>query len=520
MGCCGNNKALEVKNIIPQKQVETYTKNNVDNVDRGNRFPYNEGKENFDINQNQQNFNIKSYKKEVNIQNGEVQQNNQVFSYNNQNNKNIQINIRKDNNGKVVTYNYQVNNNPQNNNNMGGFDMEAFNKNMEVFNNDFFKGKKKKFKKGVNVNITTNNRKNNKNISVNIKNDVINITRNIVNNNNDVVNNHVVVNNNDVFDNDSFFNRNNESDSDSSFNKNNVFNNNNEFNNNLSKEELERREKERKEQEKKYQEMMEQRRKEQEKREQERREQEKKEQERREQERREQEKRDKEREEKEMAEEKSLNEQQKKENDEKKILEDEKTGEQIKSVNTSIPADTQKYLTITVNKKNNNVFIPKYFDLTRFQRDGLKRHNYYRKHHQVGPMYLTAKLNEYSQKYAETLAEINEMEHSTNDQLYKIYGDWTGENLYTYWTSVSNLTLTGADAVDSWYKEIFDYDFKKCDTKNGKAIGHFTQLVWKGSTQLGIGVAKNKQNNVYVVANYHKGGNVVGNYPQNVFVAK
>jgi hypothetical protein len=505
MGCCGNDKAVEVKNVIPLKQAETYTKNNENNVDRGNRFPYNEEKENL----NQQNFNINSYKKEVNIQNGEVQQNNQVFSYNNQNNKNIQINIRKNNNGQVVTYNYQANNNPQNNNNMGGFDMEAFNKHMEVFNNDFFKGKKNKFNKGVNVNIT-NNRKKNKNISVNINNDVINIVNNIndVVNNHDVFNNHDEFNDNDVFDNDSFFNNNN------------VFNNNNEFNNNLSKEELERREKERKEQEKKYQEMMEQRRKEQEKREQERREQEKKEQERREQERREQEKRDKEREEKEMAEEKSLNEQQKKENDEKKILEDEKTGEQIKSVNTSIPADTQKYLTITVNKKNNNVFIPKYFDLTRFQRDGLKRHNYYRKHHQVGPMYLTAKLNEYSQKYAETLAEQNVMEHSTHDQLYKIYGDWTGENLYTYWTSVSNLTLTGADAVDSWYKEIFDYDFKKCDTKNGKAIGHFTQLVWKGSTQLGIGVAKNKQNNVYVVANYHKGGNVVGNYPQNVFVAK
>jgi hypothetical protein len=505
MGCCGNDKAVEVKNVIPLKQAETYTKNNENNVDRGNRFPYNEEKENL----NQQNFNINSYKKEVIIQNGEVQQNNQVFSYNNQNNKNIQINIRKNNNGQVVTYNYQANNNPQNNNNMGGFDMEAFNKHMEVFNNDFFKGKKNKFNKGVNVNIT-NNRKKNKNISVNINNDVINIVNNIndVVNNHDVFNNHDEFNDNDVFDNDSFFNNNN------------VFNNNNEFNNNLSKEELERREKERKKQEKKYQEMMEQRRKEQEKREQERREQEKKEQERREQERREQEKRDKEREEKEMAEEKSLNEQQKKENDEKKILEDEKTGEQIKSVNTSIPADTQKYLTITVNKKNNNVFIPKYFDLTRFQRDGLKRHNYYRKHHQVGPMYLTAKLNEYSQKYAETLAQKNVMQHSTHDQLEKIYGDWTGENLYTYWTSVSNLTLTGADAVDSWYSEIFDYDFKKCDTKNGKAIGHFTQLVWKGSTQLGIGVAKNKQNNVYVVANYHKGGNVVGNYPQNVFVAK
>ena len=71
----------------------------------------------------------------------------------------------------------------------------------------------------------------------------------------------------------------------------------------------------------------------------------------------------------------------------------------------------------------------------------------------------------------------------------KIYGDWTGENLYYFWTSSSNLTINGAAAVDSLYDEIKDYDFSKGDSKNGGVVGHFTQLVWKGTSQLGMGVA-------------------------------
>jgi len=158
--------------------------------------------------------------------------------------------------------------------------------------------------------------------------------------------------------------------------------------------------------------------------------------------------------------------------------------------------------------------------LSRFQRDGLKRHNYYRKYHQVGPLELTEKLNDYAQKYAETLAEKNTMQHSSTSDREKIYGDWTGENLYYFWTSVSDLTINGAAAVDSWYDEIKDYDFSSGKSKNGGVVGHFTQLVWKGTTQLGIGVAKSKQNSVFIVGNYHFGGNFNNEYKSNVFPAK
>ena len=112
------------------------------------------------------------------------------------------------------------------------------------------------------------------------------------------------------------------------------------------------------------------------------------------------------------------------------------------------------------------------------------------------------------------------MMHSPEEDRDKIYNGWAGENIFAYWTSGSNLKITGADAVDRWYDEIKDYDFRTCDTKNGRPIGHFTQLIWKGTNKVGLGVARNKDNNVYVVANYYLAGNNEGYFKKNVLPMK
>ena len=135
-------------------------------------------------------------------------------------------------------------------------------------------------------------------------------------------------------------------------------------------------------------------------------------------------------------------------------------------------------------------------------------------------MELTQKLNDYAQKHAEFLAEKDDLIHSPDKERDKIYGDWTGENAFCFWTEDENLIINGAEAVDDWYDEIKDYDFINGKTKNGEVVGHFTQLIWKGSTQLGIDVAKSSKNSVYVVGNYHPGGNIKNFYRTYVRPAK
>ena len=70
----------------------------------------------------------------------------------------------------------------------------------------------------------------------------------------------------------------------------------------------------------------------------------------------------------------------------------------------------------------------------------------------------------------------------------------------------------GTDAVDSWYSEVKNYDYKR---GNKRGTGHFTQLVWVASRKLGLGVAK-RNGKVFVVANFDPAGNVIGAFQENV----
>lgn len=46
--------------------------------------------------------------------------------------------------------------------------------------------------------------------------------------------------------------------------------------------------------------------------------------------------------------------------------------------------------------------------------------------------------------------------------------------------------------------------------------GHFTQVVWRDSTELGVGMARNRNGEVYVVCNYNPAGNFLGSFIENV----
>ncbi|KAG5358066.1 Protein PRY1 [Yarrowia sp. B02] len=82
-----------------------------------------------------------------------------------------------------------------------------------------------------------------------------------------------------------------------------------------------------------------------------------------------------------------------------------------------------------------------------------------------------------------------------------------GENLAMGYPSA-------AAAVNGWYDEVKDYNFAQGDFS--MATGHFTQMVWKGSNQLGCAKRECGGNGAYVVCEYYPRGNIIGAFQQNV----
>jgi len=77
--------------------------------------------------------------------------------------------------------------------------------------------------------------------------------------------------------------------------------------------------------------------------------------------------------------------------------------------------------------------------------------------------------------------------------------------------------------VDSWYEEIQYYNpawYGGDPPKDSfKVSGHFTQLIWKSTEWLGMGLAANGRT-FYVVANYDCHGNFFSRYGENVLPVK
>lgn len=140
-----------------------------------------------------------------------------------------------------------------------------------------------------------------------------------------------------------------------------------------------------------------------------------------------------------------------------------------------------------------------------FQTECLNAHNDYRQKHGVPPLELSEKICEVAQKWADVLAKKKKLIHSDTKEY--------GENLYFKSSPNEDTPITGEEVVEYWYKEIDAYIFAE-EPKNTLAF-HFTQVVWKDSKEIGVGIAKNK-GKVYVVANYSPAGNVMGNFTKNV----
>lgn len=141
-----------------------------------------------------------------------------------------------------------------------------------------------------------------------------------------------------------------------------------------------------------------------------------------------------------------------------------------------------------------------------FVADCLKAHNDYRKKHGVPLLKISKDLNKVAKDWADTIARKDVMQHRPNNQY--------GENIYCAWSSNPAHKIKGSEAVDSWYSEIKDFRFGR-EPADLRA-GHFTQVVWRDSKELGVGTARSRGGKIYVVANYNPPGNMVGSFSTKV----
>lgn len=145
----------------------------------------------------------------------------------------------------------------------------------------------------------------------------------------------------------------------------------------------------------------------------------------------------------------------------------------------------------------------------------LAAHNQWRARVGVGPMRYSAALAASSQAWADELRRSNQcrMRHSAgNGQI--------GENLF--WASAGVWSsgrrelqqVSDAKVVDSWGSEQRDYDYASNRCAAGKVCGHYTQVVWQQSTEVGCAVAVCADSLEQVwVCQYQPAGNIVGRPP-------
>ena len=136
--------------------------------------------------------------------------------------------------------------------------------------------------------------------------------------------------------------------------------------------------------------------------------------------------------------------------------------------------------------------------------EALDFHNKVRKDVKVAPLTWSTDLSVYAQAWADNLASTGcKMQHRPHS------GEWAqqyGENIY--WAMGGQLQPVNASS--SWYSEIKYYKHGPLSNSNLMKVGHYTQMVWQDSKQVGMGKATCKNGSVIIVANYDPRGNMFG----------
>ena len=131
-------------------------------------------------------------------------------------------------------------------------------------------------------------------------------------------------------------------------------------------------------------------------------------------------------------------------------------------------------------------------------REMLDAHNRVRAGVGVPQLVWSRPLAAYAQDWAARLLTRRQFAHRPDSEY--------GENLFM----ISGGTVPPAKVVNEWASESRDYDLRSNSCKG--VCGHYTQIVWDGTRQVGCGVAKGGGREIWV-CNYDPAGNWNGRRP-------
>jgi hypothetical protein len=130
----------------------------------------------------------------------------------------------------------------------------------------------------------------------------------------------------------------------------------------------------------------------------------------------------------------------------------------------------------------------------------LDAHNRYRAEVGLAPLQWSEGLAASAQQWAEQLAAAGAFQHSDNG---------FGENIAqgaTGYTSIAQLIGLWGDEKQHYTGGYFP---DVSNTGNWLEVAHYTQIVWRNTTEVGCGVASGNSNDV-LVCQYNPAGNVSG----------
>ncbi len=136
----------------------------------------------------------------------------------------------------------------------------------------------------------------------------------------------------------------------------------------------------------------------------------------------------------------------------------------------------------------------------------LAAHNAARASLGLDPLRWNATLAAQAEQWAEQVARVDRLHHGLGS------GSGQGENL---WMGTRE-RFTVEEMVGRWVaeKQLFRHGRFPHNSLTGDwaAVGHYTQIVWRRTREVGCSLARGVRNDV-LVCRYHEAGNVEGEWP-------